>query len=293
MARLLCCALLLLAFAPGQSASAQSPPARAVLTGGVFEYVIQRGDTLASVSARFGEGVASLVERNCLRREAKLVPGQVLSIDNRHIALIEGPVQLVINLAQRMLFLVDGDSVSGYPIAVGLRDWPTPVGGFTVVDKEEDPTWDVPLSIQEEMRAQGKPVITSMPPSPENPLGKHWIRLSLASIGIHGTIAPLSVYRYASHGCIRMHPDDVAALFALVSIGAAGAAVYRPVTMAIVDGRVFLEVHADVYKRAPIRMAGVEETARRGGFDGLVDWPAVRLALDQQRGVAVDVTKDR
>ncbi len=292
MGRVLVCALLMLALGPGRSATAQDPPPRAVLTGGEFEHVIQRGDTFGLLSARFGAGIAAIVERNGLRRDDKLVPGQLLSIGNRHIALIEGPGQLAINLAQRMLFLVEGGNVSGYPIAVGLRSWPTPVGRFTVIDKEENPTWDVPLSIQAEMRAQGKPVITAMPPSPENPLGKHWIRLSLASIGIHGTIAPSSVYRYASHGCMRMHPDDVAALFGRVSVGTAGIVVYRPVTMARIEGRVFLEVHADVYRRAPVRLASVEETARREGYDAQVDWAAVRRVLDEQRGLAVDVTRD-
>lgn len=291
MARLLFCALLLLAPAPGQQTAAHDWQARAVLTGGLSQHVVQRGDTLASISARYGSGVAAIVELNRIRRDARLVPGQVLSIDHRHVALIEEPVQLVINLAQRMLFHVEGDAVSGYPIAVGLRDWPTPVGPFTVIDKEEDPTWDVPLSIQEEMRAQGKPVVTSMPPSPDNPLGKHWLRLSLVSIGIHGTIAPSSIYRYASHGCIRMHPDDVAALFERVPLGATGTSVYRPITMARIGDRVFLEVHADVYRRAPLRLSTAEDAARRGGYDELVDWVAARRVLEQQRGLAVEVTK--
>jgi len=290
MARVLVCALLMLALGPGRAATAQDPPARAVLTGGQFEHVVQRGDTLGTLSARFGAGIAAIVERNGIRRDDRLVPGQLLSIDNRHIALIEGPEQLVINLAQRMLFLVEGGNVSGYPIAVGLRTWPTPVGPFTIVDKEENPTWDVPLSIQAEMQAQGKPVIKSMPPSPENPLGKHWLRLSLQSIGIHGTIAPSSVYRYASHGCMRMHPEDVATLFGRVAVGTAGVIVYRPVTLARIEGRVFLEVHADVYRRAPVRLATVDAAARREGYDGLVDWAAVRRVVDEARGIAVDVT---
>ncbi|MGE0864421.1 MAG: L,D-transpeptidase family protein [Vicinamibacterales bacterium] len=292
MTRLLLCALLLLAPAPGRQASARDWQARAVLTGGTFEYVIQRGDTLDAISARFGAGVAALVERNGIQRNARLVPGELLSIDNRHIAVIDGPARLTINLAQRMLFFADGNVVWGYPVAVGLRSWPTPVGAFTVIDKEENPTWDVPLSIQEELRAQGKPVITSMPPSPANPLGKHWIRLSLPSIGIHGTIAPSSVYRYASHGCLRMHPDDVAALYARVPIGAIGVSVYRPLTMALIEGRVFLEAHADVYRRAPTLLAKIEETARTGGYANQVDWAAARRVLGQKHGIAVDVTKD-
>ncbi len=79
-------------------------------------------------------------------------------------------------------------------MAVGRADWQTPLGDFTIVIKEEDPTWDVPLSIQQEMRRAGKRVVKSVPPGPANPLGRFWLGLSLDSVGIHGTIAPLSIY---------------------------------------------------------------------------------------------------
>lgn len=293
MTRLLLCVLLVLAAGPGRAARAQEGPlVRTALTGGVFEYPVAAGDTLGSISSRFGAGIASIVELNGIRRQDTLAPGQVLTIDNRHIAAVDDRFQITLNLPQRLLFLVDGDTVSAYPIAVGLRTWPTPVGGFTVVDKEESPTWDVPVSIQEEMRAKGKPVITSMPPSPENPLGAHWIRTSLPSIGIHGTIAPSSVYNYASHGCIRMHPDDVAFLFTRVAIGAAGASIYRPVTIARLDDRVFVEANPDGYKRGPLGVAHLQAIAERDGYAEMVDWPAVERVLRLQRGLAVDVTKD-
>lgn len=262
------------------------------ITGSVIDYEVSAGDTLGSISARLGAGVVAIVARNGIRRQDPLRAGQVLTIDNRHIASIEPGRRLAINIPQRMLFLVDGDAVWGLPIAVGLRSWPTPVGGFTVIDKEENPTWDVPLSIQEEMRAQGKPVITSMPPSPQNPLGAHWVRLSFSSIGIHGTIAPSSIYNYASHGCIRMHPEDVAFLFARVELDTVGAITYRPLMIASIDGRVFAEVHPDGYKRAPFGVDYLRAIAAREGFGERVNWDAVADVVRLQHGLAVDVTKD-
>ncbi len=293
MTRLLLCALLVLAAGAGDPARAQEVPlVRTALTGSVFAYPVADGDTLGSVSARFGAGVAAIVELNGIRRQDKLVPGQVLTIDNRHLAVVDSRFQITLNIPQRLLFLVAGDTVSAFPIAVGLRSWPTPVGSFTVVDKEENPTWDVPVSIQEEMRAQGKPVITRMPPSPENPLGAHWIRTSLPGIGIHGTIAPSSIYNFASHGCIRVHPDDVALLYTRVEIGAPGASIYRPITIARLDDRVFVEAHPDGYKRGPLGLAHVQAMAERDGYAEMVDWPAAERVLRLQRGLAVDVTKD-
>jgi L,D-transpeptidase ErfK/SrfK len=292
MPRLLPSVVLIVAALLSRPASGQEPIAAGRLTGGIVTYEVHTGDTLAALSARFGTGIPVLLELNKLKRDDPLLPGRVLTIDNRHLAVVDPAVAIIINLAQRMLFFGDGETLTAYPVAVGLRSWPTPVGAFTIVDKEENPTWDVPQSIQDEMRSQGKPVITRMPPSPENPLGAHWIRLSLTSIGIHGTIAPSSVYRYASHGCIRMHPDDVAALYARVAVGMTGVSVYQPVVMARINDRVFLEAHPDGYRRAPKPLAYVRSVAGREGFADLVNWPAVAIVLRQQRGIAVDVTKD-
>ena len=88
------------------------------------------------------------------------------------------------------------------PAAVGRSTWPTPSGEFHVAHKEVNPIWDVPPSIQEEMRRLGRPVVPRISPGPENPLGDLWIGLSLPNIGIHGTNAPDTVPGYTTHGCI-------------------------------------------------------------------------------------------
>ena len=44
--------------------------------------------------------------------------------------------------------------------------------------------------------------------------------LSAAGYGIHGTNAPRSIGKAASHGCIRMRQRDVEELFELVGVGA-------------------------------------------------------------------------
>jgi len=49
-----------------------------------------------------------------------------------------------------------------------------------------------------------------------------------------------------THGCIRMYPEDVAALFALIPVGTKVRLVNEPVKVAWVDGRLFLEAHPPV-----------------------------------------------
>jgi L,D-transpeptidase ErfK/SrfK len=66
---------------------------------------------------------------------------------------------------------------------------------------------------------EGKKVLTRVEAGANNPLGKYWLGLSLSGYGIHGTLAPASIYRFQSHGCIRLHPDDIAQLFSQVEVG--------------------------------------------------------------------------
>jgi L,D-transpeptidase ErfK/SrfK len=49
-----------------------------------------------------------------------------------------------------------------------------------------------------------------------------------------------------THGCIRMYPEDVAALFALVPIGTRVRLVNEPVKVAWVEGQLLLEAHPPV-----------------------------------------------
>jgi L,D-transpeptidase ErfK/SrfK len=285
--------LLLMALALGALSSpalAQSTEGSAALVGGRSTYTVKAGDTIGTIGARFGVARTTLIEMNQLTSPYALSVGQSLVLDNTHIAVANPLVSLTINIAQRMLVVVEGERVRAYPITVGSRTWPTPAGAFTIVGKETDPVWDVPVSIQREMEQQGKPVITRMEPSPANPLGAHWIGLSLPGLGIHGTNAPSSIYAFASHGCIRMHPEDVADLFQRVSVGMTGVLFYQPVIVAVIDGRIWIEAHPDAYRRVGDAVRNLREAVERAGLGASVNWQLVDEVLRQRRGRAVDVT---
>lgn len=287
--RLVVCALVLLA----NPAGGQTVDGMAALVGGRTVYTVKAGDTLGSIGARLAVARATLIELNQLTSPDVLAAGQPLIVDNTHIAVGHPDVNITINIAQRLLVLTEGERARAYPITVGRRTWPTPVGAFTITSKEADPVWNVPESIQREMEQQGKPVITLMEASPLNPLGRHWIGLSLPGLGIHGTNAPSSIYAFASHGCIRMHPDDVASLFQRVSVGMTGVLIYEPVVLAVIDDRVWVEAHPDEYRRAGDAMGSVRDAAERANLRALVDWALADEVIRQRRGQAVDVTLSR
>jgi len=261
------------------------------LVGAESAYTVWAGDTLLAIGARYGVQAAVLARDNGLGSNSRLKPGQALRIDNRHIVPKQLEDGILINLPQRMLFLLQGGSpIVYYPVGLGRPDWPTPTGEFTILVKEEDPVWDVPISIQEEMRREGKVVKTKVPPGPDNPLGRYWLGLSIPGIGIHGTIAPASVYQFRSHGCIRLHPDDIAALFPLIPDEQDGEIVYAPVLLArLDDGRIFLEVHRDIYKKGGDPLKRVQNLAADARIDNQIDWQRVQQVVQLKEGVAREV----
>lgn len=114
--------------------------------------------------------------------------------------------RIVVSLEDRRLALIeDGQVMQTYSVAVGKDSTPSPTGTFTIVERVENPTY----------YHAGKIV----PPGPGNPVGTRWMGLSEAGYGIHGTNAPRSIGKAASHGCIRMARPDLEKLFAEVRTG--------------------------------------------------------------------------
>ena len=117
-----------------------------------------------------------------------------------------GSRRLIVSLADHKLALIeDGQVVKVFPVAVGKSGTPSPTGSFQIISRTVKPTW----------YHAGKVV----PPGPANPVGTRWIGLSHKGYGIHGTNAPRSIGKSASHGCIRMRNQDVEKLFELVQVG--------------------------------------------------------------------------
>lgn len=114
--------------------------------------------------------------------------------------------RIVVSLQDRRLALMqDGAIEKVYIVAVGKDSTPSPTGSFTIVERVANPTY----------YHQGKVI----PPGPGNPVGTRWMGLSKRSYGIHGTNAPRSIGKAASHGCIRMAQPDLEDLFTQVRTG--------------------------------------------------------------------------
>ena len=259
-------------------------------------HVVAAGDSLASVASRYGVPPELVAASNGLDPQASVLPDTQLRIVSRR--LVPAPSfsdGVLVNVPQRLLFLYRGGVlVRSYPAAVGRPDWRTPLGDFAVINRLEDMDWYVPRSIQREMQREGKPVRTRVPPGPDNALGRHWIGLNMPGIGIHGTNEPDNVYGFVSHGCIRLHPDDIAQLFGQLKRGAIGTIAYVPLLLARDEaGVVWFEANPDAYDRAPASLDTVRAMAVEQGIDAAsIDWARVQAALDRRDGQAVEVGLD-
>ena len=266
-----------------------------VITGGITTYIVMRGDTLTSISARFGVDPATIASDNHLPPDQSPEPRRTLLIDNRHIVpatIVAG--EILVNVPQRMLFYRDEEHIIAYPIAVGRPTWQTPRGPFTVTWKTADPAWHVPASIRAESARKGRELPLVVPPGPRNPLGRFWIGLSLAGIGLHGTPVPSSIYRTATHGCVRLQGDRIEDLYGRVDIGTGGRIIYDPVLIAVRGNEIYLEVHRDVYRRMSMSAAQqVRELATRLALADRIDWRVANIEIERQAGIARRVSLAR
>jgi L,D-transpeptidase ErfK/SrfK len=123
-------------------------------------------------------------------------------------------------------------------------DWSTPLGVTTITAKVANPSWYPPQSIRDEHAARNDILPRVVPPGPDNPLGLHAMRLGLPGYLIHGTNKPSGVGMRVTHGCMRMFPEDIAALYKAVPTGTPVNIVSQPVKIGwTAEGALYLEAH--------------------------------------------------
>ncbi len=124
----------------------------------------------------------------------------------KHEAAVGKVRRVVVSIPERKLALVaDGRVVKVYRVAVGARVSPSPRGEFRIAVRIPEATYYHDGLV--------------IPSGEQSPIGTRWIGLNQAGFGIHGTNAPGSIGRAASHGCIRMRNRDAEELFEMVRVG--------------------------------------------------------------------------
>jgi lipoprotein-anchoring transpeptidase ErfK/SrfK len=152
---------------------------------------------------------------SCAHAQIELPPTAVTAGRDTEIAkpvAADAPLELTANLSARMLIARRGDStLKTYAVAVGQDNYPTPRGTFRIRKMIWNPSWRPPPNSE---WARGK--TAKGPGEPGNPMKVVKIFFREPDYYIHGTGDVESLGSAASHGCLRMDPDEVADLAKLI-----------------------------------------------------------------------------
>ncbi len=256
-------------------------------------------DTLLDIGMRYAVGYEQIRLANPDVDTWLPGEGTRVEIPTRYI-LPDAPREgVVINLAEMRLYHYPegSDVVEVFPVSVGRMDWSTPLGETRITARIEDPAWYPPESIREQAQRRGEPLPREVPPGPENPLGRHALPLDISGYLLHGTNRPWGIGMRATHGCIRLHPHDIAYLFERVSVGTPVRIVNQPFKAGwSEDGKLYMEAHPFFEEDDPSR----EERMRRavdavagalGDRAHRIDGQRVRALAEEQRGEVVRVSR--
>ncbi len=266
--------------------------------GETRHYVTTYEDSLVDLAYRFGLGFTEIVAANPGIDPWVPGEGRRITLPTAHL-LPRAPCQgLVLNLScQRLYFFhPDGKTVDTAPVGVGDVGWQTPLGTTRVVRKGRNPTWYVPKSVRKE-----QPELPAIvPPGPDNPLGKFALYLGWDAYLIHGTNKPFGIGRRATHGCVRLYPEDIARIYAEVPLGTPVRVVEQDVKIARAGEQLWLEIHPSPAQAVELEETGTLTPVRppeliarvllaAGDDRSRVNWSAVSRAGLERHGIPIPI----
>ncbi len=262
-------------------------PNALTVVGRPQEYTLQKGENLLDIARKYGLGFMEL--GTIYRHWDPFLPpaGARIIIPTMWIVPSHPKTQMVVNTGEMRLYYFQDNftKVITYPIGMGVLDFKTPTGKFKIVEKKTKPAWHIPASLQ------AKYGMSVMPPGPDNPLGDYKLTLSWGDYGIHGTHMPWGVGRLVSHGCTRMYPEHIKALFPLVPVGTTVEYIYEPVMIGFKNGRIFLSVNQDYYFKIPDMLTYTLKRLEHAQLLNQVNLLKVLQMVEERWGVPQDVSR--
>lgn len=219
------------------------------VVGALQVVMIEEGNTFSDLAREYGLGYDELVEANPGVDPWIPPAGTPVLLPTQYVLPAVPREGIVLNIAAKRLFyfppVAEGEpqQVLTYPIGIGRVGWETPLGRSKIIAMARDPHWYVPASVRREHAEAGDPLPAVVPPGPDNPLGRFVLKLDLPGYLIHGTNQPYGVGMRVSHGCVRLYPENIEALYSMVNNGVEVTIVNQPYLLGQQNGRVFFESH--------------------------------------------------
>ena len=274
------------------------PGPNADVVGHVQHIFPPKGQRITNIARKYQMGFYELIESNPDINRHSAIPSDYRVTIPSEFVLPNVPREgIIINLAELRLYYFPKDKhvVITHPIAIGRFDWMTPVMKSKIIEKEKNPRWFVPKSIQEASAQKGIILPDVVAAGPKNPLGKFAMRLADRSYLIHGTNAPHSIGKRASSGCMRMYPEAIASLFQQVPVGTPVHIINEFAKLGWRNGTLYLEVHEPLQELAEPERTQVQTVATMirqmtQGRSIRVNWQQVHAALERPSGVPVPIS---
>jgi L,D-transpeptidase ErfK/SrfK len=260
---------------------------------------LEKGDTLPDIARHFGLGINGISAANPGVDVWVPEAGERILLPLNFILPDSPRKGIVINLATMRLFQFKGNSeplvVSTYPVGVGTKERPTPMGQMRVARKTARPTWHVPASIAEDHRKKGDILPAQVPPGPENPLGEYALYLSKAGYLIHGTNKPASIGLKATNGCMRLYPENIKTLFSDTPVSTPVAIVNQPYLIGQRNGVLYMEAHTPLEDSGALELDRIYEKLRNVEKKSArkLDWKKIKEVQTEARGIPVPIFEMR
>ncbi|MCC7037067.1 MAG: L,D-transpeptidase family protein [Alphaproteobacteria bacterium] len=272
------------------SARADQISPRGDVAGKLTTYNIVADEDLYDIAHHFDIGVNEIRYANPGVNPWKPKATRAILIPSLYV-LPQKRQGIVINLPElRLYYYHPNGDVYTFPVAVGREGWNTPVTTTKIVKKRKDPIW-IPT---DSIRAEDPTLPDFVPAGPKNPLGKYALNLGIPGFALHGTLAPRTIGTRASHGCLRMYPKDIEALFNLVEVGTPVAIVDEPYKLGWRGRELFAELPPGK-RNAAERKAAIAAITRLvvkfAGTQVTVDADALAQAVTASDGIPVAIGK--
>jgi L,D-transpeptidase ErfK/SrfK len=280
------------------------PGSESDLVGTVRSVKVRDEQTLLDIAREQGIGQEEILNANPgVDRWLPTVGSEVL-VPGQRLLPVGARRGIVINLPEYRLYYFPQPArksgpreVMTFPISVGRMDWKTPLGLTRVVGKQKNPSWVPPASIRAEHAFDGEELPRIVPAGPDNPLGAYALRLGVAGYLIHGTDKEFGVGMRVTHGCMRLLPEHIEALFRLVPVGTPVRLMNQPIKLGWGPDGLYLEAHPPLEEdeqEVEIRIADALAQARQklAARPGLaLDELAVSTAVIEKSGLPVPITR--
>ena len=275
--------------------------------GQVQVTVASKSDTLLDIARRFNVGYEEIERAN---------PGVDMWLPGAGKRIVV-PTQFVLPAAPREGIVIDVAALRLYyfpahrpgtplevythPIGIGKDGWTTPEGVTKVTMRVKDPVWHPSEALRRDhFNDNGEVVPAVVPAGPDNPLGKYEFKLGWPSYLIHGTNKPYGIGLRSSHGCVRLYPEDIEKLYAMVPIGTPVRVVNQPFLFGWQEQQLYLQAYPILdddkrdWKRAQHALIQhmmpqhVRTAMQRSSVS--IDWQRVSALATAPRGVPVPVS---